>query len=635
MTLSLYSEPYRPQGNIDARASVRTIRTVPHLDHWSLFLRETLQNSWDARLDEKGGIGFSVDAFWLSPEQEEFLRDEVFAELPQGGSELPEGIASDISLLVVTDRGCRGLGGPTRADISIEGSSDFVDFARNIGRAKDKTLGGGTYGFGKGVFYEASVCSTVLVFTRVHSSDGPESRFMAISLGSSFDADGKRYTGRHWWGVLDADTGAEPLTGDAAERVAESLGMIRIPSDETGTAIAVIGPVVDEGQERLQDIVQTVADAATWWAWPHMTVQEGGRPSIDFSFSCDGEPVQGPDPHKDPLLRYYIAAFERACAVLQGASGSTAWPWTVKELRSEKPGRRLGALAYRRLSAELLQTASSGTRPRLHSHIALMRTPRLIVKYQEIQSDPHGQLTVGAFIADRSLDREFALSEPVAHDDWVPANLHLEKFERNLVKIAMERLRGEFRSEVRRIAEPDSDTRFSGITRLASSMGDLLQGNLAGTDARINAGAASGGKTRTANPTAGRGGAAAGGQGRGGAARRHASAIRISGEPALRLIDGQPVAEFGVTVSIHQVRSLQLTAVPRVVLDGGVPESIGEEPVGADAPTVLGWTTAEGEHLTREAELELTEQGEYELRVLVQQPADAAVTVQLHTVESQ
>lgn len=634
MTLRLYSEPYRPQGNIDARASVRTIRTVPHLDHWSLFLRETLQNSWDARLAEAGGVGFSVDAFWLSPEQEEFLRDEVFAELPQGGSELAEWLENDVSLLVVTDRGCRGLGGPTRADISIEGSSDFVDFARNVGRAEDKALGGGTYGFGKGVLYEASICSTILVFTRVHSSNGPESRFMAISLGSTFDIDGKRYTGRHWWGVPDADTGAEPLTGDAAERAAESLGMMRIPPDETGTAIAVIGPVVDEGQEWLQDIVQTVADAATWWAWPHMMAQEGGRPSINFSFSCDGEPVHGTDPHKHPLLQHYVAAFERACAVLQGSSSPTTWPWTVKELRSERPDRRLGALAYRRLPAELVQTASSEIHPRLHSHIALTRNPRLIVKYQEIQSDPHGQLTVGAFIAEPSLDRMFALSEPVAHDDWIPANLHLEKFERNPVKRTMERLRGEFRSEARRIADPDSDTRFTGITRLASSMGDLLQGNLDGTDARINPGSAPGNKTRTANPAAGLGGAAAGGQGQSGAGRQRASAVRLSGEPTLLLTHGQAVAAFGVVVSIHQVRSLRLTAVPRVVLDGGVPEPIGEEPAGADAPTVLGWTTAEGELLTRESELELAEQGEYELRVLVHQPADAAVTVQLHTVES-
>ena len=218
MVLYLYSEPYHPQGNIDARATRRAIGSLPHLDSWSLFLRETLQNSWDARLDPDGGVEFSVDAFWLAPEQHEFLRDEVLADLPQGGSDLAEWLERDFGLLVVSDRGCRGLGGPTRADLSTSGSSDFVDFVRNVGRAEDKALGGGTYGFGKGVLYGASVCSTIMVFTRTRVAGLLVSRFMAISLGSSFDVSRKRYTGRHWWGVADDLTGAEPVTGRRAEQ---------------------------------------------------------------------------------------------------------------------------------------------------------------------------------------------------------------------------------------------------------------------------------------------------------------------------------------------------------------------------------------------------------------------------------
>lgn len=200
----------------------------------------------------------------------------------------------------------------------------------------------------------------------------------------------------------------------------------------------------------------------------------------------------------------------------------------------------------------------------------------------------------------------------------------------------MNGLKREFQWQAPRINDPDSDTWFPGIARLASSMGDLLQGNLVGTDARINAGVDPGGTTENAGPAAGRGGAAAGVQGRTGAGgRQRASTIRLSGEPALLLTeDGQLVAEFGVAVSINQARSLHLTAVPRIVLDGGAREPVGEEPAGADAPAVLCWTTAEGEPLTQEAELELTGQGDQELRVRVHQPADAAVTIQLHTVES-
>jgi hypothetical protein len=578
-------------------------------------------------LPQRLRIGFSIDAYWLTAGQEEFLRDEVFAELPEGGSELPEWLQNDISLLVVTDTGCRGLGGPTRADITLEGSSDFVDFVRNVGRDAGKALGGGTYGFGKGVLYEASASHTILVYTRTTSRSGLESRFIAINLGNTYDIEGKRYTGRHWWGVGDPITGAEPARGLAADRIAQALGMSRLLPDETGTAIAVVHPVVDEGQASLTDIVQATADAAGLWAWPHMAAADN-EPGIDFAFTAEDEPVVGQDPVSHPLLRYYVEAYTRASSALRTGTYSKGWPWTVKEVRSERPDRRLGVLAYRRI-----QTESNNSPPtsgaRVDSHVALMRRPRLVVKYQEVQRDAHGHATAGVFVADDALDRDFALSEPVAHDDWVPSNLQLRKYERNPVKQALERLKKEFRAESRRQLEPETDTSFIGVARLATAMGDLLQGHLTGTDARIHA--LEGFANKAASKT--RPSHTGSGKHRQERTPRTGPGVRLIGEPRLSLKDGDPVATFGISVSIHGTDSLRVTAVPRVVLDGGVPEPIGDHPLGAASPVVIGWEDATGNRIADGPEIDVRGNGDHEFRILVRQPEDAAVTLQVHAKE--
>ena len=131
--LDLYSEPYRPEGNIDARAARRALGHPPQLGPWALLLRETLQNSWDARTADN--ITYRVDAWFPTAAQHQTLANEVFQRLPpskaMGGQKPTE---RGLPVLVITDHGTRGLGGPTRADLAQADRSDFVDFIRNIGR---------------------------------------------------------------------------------------------------------------------------------------------------------------------------------------------------------------------------------------------------------------------------------------------------------------------------------------------------------------------------------------------------------------------------------------------------------------------------------------------------------------------
>ena len=363
--LDLYSEPYRPEGNIDARAARRALGHPPQLGAWALFLRETLQNSWDARTAPDGRIAFRVDAFFPDRSQTRALRDEVFATLPPAKAMGEFKPTQELPVLVVTDHGTRGLGGPTRADLAQTERSDFVDFIRNVGRAEDKELGGGTYGFGKGVLYEASVCSTIIVFTRTTVADRQVSRLMAVQLGSSYENSRKRFTGRHWWGLASDLTGAEPMTGRSAEALASRLGLTFIPEGETGTSIMVIGPMARKDDETLAEIVEQIANAAVWWAWPHMIGTGGsGLSTIDFTFTHQGEVVELPDPRSHPVLKHYVDAYRRAVDLAAGASPTEGWPWVDKPVRAGHGGRvQLGVLSYRRLLPDQMVEPANDLEP--------------------------------------------------------------------------------------------------------------------------------------------------------------------------------------------------------------------------------------------------------------------------------
>lgn len=621
MQLNLYSERYQPQGNIDAKAARRAIG-LPTMDPWAVFLRETVQNSWDARLSQSGSIVFAVEGLWLSEDQRKILGSEVFNTLPVERAELLECLKDeDLSVLIVRDENTKGLQGPTRADVASK-ERDFVDFVRNIGRAEDKALGGGTYGFGKGVLYDASACATVLVFSRTTEYGVPVSRFIAISNGSTFELGSVRYTGRHWWGVADRETGVEPVTGESAERLAESLGLAISPG-KTGTAIAVIAPVAHHHGDTLEMIVQKIANAATFWAWPHMVPIAAG-PSIHFNFAYDGGEVFGPDPSTHPSLQSHVEAYVRAIE-LDPVQGESSWPWVTKEIRAERPVARLGTLAYRRSARPAQPAPSVVGEPELGHHIALMRTPRFIVKYLAVRPDPQGRSIAGVFVADDGLDEEFARAEPVAHDDWVHERLLTQKFKRNQVKIALDKLNSEFKSDPTSSLDPSMGGQAIGVTRLATAMGDLLSGQPSGTDASIPA--SIGGKKSKG------GSAPSGNSGTTPTGRRRRNTANLLPDVGVVLFRDQMLARFEIQANVGVDAGLRLTANSKVVLDGGGAEQPGDGPVGAEVPEVIGWLIAPNDQYIPGIQLNLFTPGDVRVGLLIKQPADAAVSVSLSSEE--
>ena len=105
----------------------------------------------------------------------------------------------------------------------------------------------GTYGFGKGVLL-LSQAHTILVDTRCQVEGRQERRLLGASLGISFARAGRRFTGRHWWGVVHDDI-PDPLLDEEASAAAFRLGLPGFRSGELGTDIVVVAPHLGELQD--------------------------------------------------------------------------------------------------------------------------------------------------------------------------------------------------------------------------------------------------------------------------------------------------------------------------------------------------------------------------------------------------
>jgi hypothetical protein len=565
LILDLYSEPFAASGGIDARSARRAIGK-PTVGFWELFLRETLQNSWDARREPR--ITYEVSGRTLDAHQMTLLREVVFQEIPANAYSLRSRLSvRRFRLLIVADSGTRGLGGATRADIAPPAgqSTDFVDFVRNIGRAETKRVGGGTYGFGKGVLYDASDVDSCIIYSQTLIDGEVENRFICVSVGDELVSNGNRLTGRHWWGVMGENGILEPLTGAAARSLAIELGLTSLGPQDTGTSIAVIDPILTDSYT-LPKVVKALSEAALLWAWPHMLDKDSGGPTITFRFSVDGEQIPVPDPVSHPQFAQFARAFERASNVLTSGRAMDEWPWVGKVLQSQRPPVKLGALAYRSYTPPAgLSTVDF---PR---HIALMRDPLFIVKYMEVQEDANGQALAGVFVVHPEQNLLFSKAEPVAHDDWIPASLGLESGETNRVRLALNKIRDEFKSRISHDVEVVGEEHSTGVAHLSRQMGTLLT-SVSGHGAEIES------RQGRAAPTR--------------SARGRSSGIMVHQDSEIQMLSmgRSRVACFSFSIATAtgvDLSKFSIKASPVVVLEGGSTEV--DVPAGGEAPELVGW----------------------------------------------
>lgn len=653
--MGLWSERFQPTGSTDARVSKRAIGKS-HISFWSLFLRESLQNSWDARLSrENGPIDFIVAAHTLDAERTSMLRDRVITAFPPDAStrsSLEGAFKSDtLPVLTVTDRHTRGLGGPMRADKAdpSSGETNFVDFVRNIGRATAKGYDGGTYGLGKGVLFMASAASTCVIYTQTRIDGELQPRLIAMCVSDdSFTHEDVRYTGRHWWGV-DRDGVVDPLVGQEARDLAITLGLTHLDTDETGTSVTILAPdlshpnELEEGIDEVDDLIDTpeevvrvIAHAARKWAWPHM-IDLGAGQSINFTFSVNGTAIEPEHPALDNRYKEFVASYIQAVGQQESTNPTFMFPVAGQAIMAERYSghKHFGTLAF------IPEDRAQITNGEDKSLIALMREPRFIVRYLPVQDSARYRFR-GVFIADKKHDENFALSEPVAHDDWNPQNLQLPKGTRNPVKQTLDKIKAVFATRARNDSSAAEATSLSGVTAVARELGTLLSGApgfgaefVVPTDPN---------KRPLPPPSPGPGGGS-GSEGEGSDGSRSALGSRprsaprtyrvaVGDEPELFYRDGAIELEYEVRATVgpqFDPSTTTLVAEPHIVLDDGRTEK--EAPLGAPVPEVAGWFV-DGIQVSSSAQVALESISGRVATVIVLPPLDTAISLQVREVES-
>lgn len=586
--LDLQSEEYQPTGSMAGRG-VRRQLGRPEMDPLALLVREAGQNSWDARVPDRDTIRFGVDLRTVGSQEREILQDRVFADHPPN---LPFELLDDGHLAAITiyDRGTSGLGGPTRADepSGQDGPArDFVDFLRNVGHPPDKERGGGTYGYGKAVFYTLSQVRSICVHTRTVAG---ERRFMAAALGDQFSEDSRgsgagMFTGRHWWGEKQNDGIVDPVSGPEADELARQIGMPGFPDRyETGTSITVVAPELGEtsaGEPRtLRDAALFIREVLLWYLWPKMIDTSTCR--MDCEIYLNDERLPLPDPGSYRPLSSFVEAMRAVKSYSEEGEQSTG-RIQLREIEHGNYRHRLG-IAGVVISPQSQREALTGTDAPVFTpvgesthHIALMRSPELVVRYLPGPELPQDLLEyAGVFRADDDRDRSFAESEPPAHDDWVPESVE-DRAKASNVRVALRKIR-EF---AERVVEPHTDNlegeKTAPLGEFARSLGSLLPTSSSG-----------GGEEQTGNS------GNSGGGGRQNGPGRKTSRVERVQEPEYDLDEDRRVVRFFFEVQHPEdATGSRVMASPLIALDDGSRVE-DDPPDGTMTPEVVRWIDPEG-----------------------------------------
>jgi hypothetical protein len=581
-----WSQPFAPEGSAAAEGIVKQLGR-PALDPLAVLAREAAQNSWDAKRD--GAIvEFTIDVRVLTDEITLWRGLLLPGPAAESRVELDAALMPGAVALVISDRNTVGLGGPLRAGTKAKDDeqADFVQFLRNVGEPSDHEFGGGTYGFGKGIFYRLSRAGAILVDTKTAGRTGStRRRLMGAALGHSWYRGERRYTGRHWWGIVGDDDIPDPAVGSEAEELSRALGLPGFADGRTGTDIVVLGadlgvtgPETDLRERSPHEAATYLTSAILWNLWPKMVSDERGM-HMRFAVGVDGSqvPVPAPEALDD------FAPFVEALRDIREGRGTT---YTRTVHPKDAGALALSLCATDSMSPRSLVTAARPFDGPSH-HIARMRVAELVVDYLPGPSHPDARFGYGGvFRASQLADVLFASAEPPTHDDWVSKGL--TGTPRGVVQGA--------RSFIARqlddrwgIGGQTGGSGGQGLGQLAARLANLVPARLARQGARGTASSiatsASGGAGTENNEGAIGGGSPGSGLGR----QSRGGNPKLVGSPALTIHNGCPflVAKVQVPASVLE---RVLTAEVDVVVEGGGKE--GEPPAGAAFPQILQWQSA-------------------------------------------
>lgn len=474
-----YFESYSANGSFNAAAGRRLLEGTEMRQPETL-ARESLQNACDAERDSDRPV--QVEYRVLSSEDHNPpAAGKILALRGAAGPEARGLIEYPTrpTFLFVEDFNTVGLGGASRADVPRTEADNFVRLCRNIGDTQQETERGGTFGFGKAVYWSNSSVHLVAFYSRFEATertDGARSRFIAAGWFEDHEFEGRRYTGRAWFGSLESSPHGQlvmPIVDDEADDMASRLGFRPRPGRQsTGTSMLLVG-----AQNADRGFLSDLRDAVEKHYWPRILDEK-----LNVSMYYGDEKVESPDLNSrvdlEPYINAYRLANDRNLNTDELPPEAHREDLTYSPREKGTPDYDLGRVTVFMGSAGVPGKQGSGSLVE-EPGVALMRSPRMVVRYYSTRGFP--ELPYGAvFIASDQVEDILRRSEPPAHDNWSASSTELDSVESRVVSNVLSKIR----QSVTRFLDSFVEDRSKGATtceQISREMGRYLKVGGGGT----------------------------------------------------------------------------------------------------------------------------------------------------------
>lgn len=462
-----------------------------------LLAREVIQNSWDAALCHVDNLTpFSVRFRFVAlrgEDKETLVRELRLRDIAARVAQVNEsavGIRDQqtlrhlnddqpIHLLFLEDFGAHGLFGDPEHARESRFRRALYDLGNSPKIGEGTRNSGGSYGYGKSAFIQASKLNFVGVYScfKPQESDSVTRRAAASIYWRGHYVDDEEFTGRALLGeVCQSSSGSievNPFKQEQADLFAQAIGIgLRDPGipEELGTTFCLLEPNVKA--DSLRRAVEK------WW-WPALQDEV-----MDIQI-IDEEGIEHPPrPNQASELRPFIRAYELTRD--PGAvSNDRQLARRLPNSQSGDPTGILGLVAPEDESApgDSLDVELAST-PWV---VATVRKQRMIIEYRALTGGRR-QRVRGTFVADPEIDDLLRASEPPLHDSWkVNTDRDVSAGDRRRIQDAVRMIRDQIIERVREFAlhlEPRETERQRPIQEMDDLISQLASGRRIGPPPR-------------------------------------------------------------------------------------------------------------------------------------------------------
>ena len=211
-----------------------------------LFIRESIQNSLDAG-DKEIPIPYVNVDFIVKEFDANQLHHSLDGITERLNDRFPNGY---YTFVAVKDTNTTGLTGPLkRTEVRDNKYGNLQKLVYHVGKPQDELGAGGSWGYGKTLYYRISQIGLVIYYSRIKKEDGEyESRLCAVMCENEksesailppYDENNNK-SGIAWWGDIDDKGNTYPITDE--NRIKEFLKIFEIEpyvNNEVGTIVII------------------------------------------------------------------------------------------------------------------------------------------------------------------------------------------------------------------------------------------------------------------------------------------------------------------------------------------------------------------------------------------------------------